>query len=1153
MKIEIYFKELEKELSKIYGVAEKARAKGLDPENEVEVNVAHSLAERVIGLISVKYPQLGEEIVKRISKLEEGYGLLDAAVAFKIAEEIAKQKFCKFKDLSEAIDAGLRVAFGYLTVGVVAAPLEGYTHFTLKKTKEGKDYFSLYFSGPIGGAGRTIASIFLVIADYLRQVFGYAEYDPTEEEVKRAVTEVYDRHERVTNLQYLPSKEELEFLFRRMPIQIDGNPTEKYEVSNYKDLDRIETNFIRSGFCLILAEGISQKAPKVVPTLNKLKEKGFDLSRWDFLEEFVDLQKKLHEEKKEKEATATYIKDLVAGRPVLGHPSRGGGFRLRYGKCRTAGLSSMAMHPLTMAILEDYIGIGTQLKYEGPGKSSAMSLCDEMEPPIVKLNNGGVVRIDSWEKVDNYKDQIEEILFLGDFLVNYAEYFNRGKHLQKPGYCEEWYALELEKLIKESKLQDENLKKLSEEIVNDWKVIPKFEEAVKLSEELGISLHPRYIFYWDQVSHEQFLSLIDWLAHGKIEGKIILPYGQIEKERFRKAKRALELIGVEHKVSIEHVIIDEENTKALLTNLGIENFEQIPKIKNNKPILEIINQLSNFKIRDKSGTWVGARMGRPEKAKLRKLTGSPNVLFPVGDEGGRFRSIQSACENGKVTSSFPIYYCDKCKKETIYSICENCNSRCRKMFYCRECDKKTFKPCQEHNPQSYCNQVLDINHYFNKAVEKLGVTNNEIPILIKGVRGTSSSEHATENLCKGILRAIFNLQVNKDGTIRYDVTEMPLTHFKLREIGTSLEKLLELGYEKDIHGNKLVDENQILELFPQDVILPACSESKDEKADDVFLNISNYLDALLERFYDEKKFYNLKNKDDLIGHLVLGLAPHTSAGIVGRIIGFSKTQGCFAHPMWHAAQRRDCEGDETCIILLLDAFMNFSKHYLPAHRGATQDAPLLVTSVLAPAEIDDMAFDIDVLWKYPLELYEAAEKELDPREVKIEQLNDRLGTEKAFRDFGFTHDVEDLNKAVRCSAYKLLPTMKEKVNGQMELAEKIRAVDTLDVARLIIEKHFIRDLRGNLRQFSMQSFRCVNCNEIMRRPPLIGVCPRCAGKIIFTVHEGGIKKYLEPALSLAKKYNLSPYLQQNLQIIKENIDSIFGKELEKQEDLEKWF
>jgi DNA polymerase II large subunit len=96
-------------------------------------------------------------------------------------------------------------------------------------------------------------------------------------------------------------------------------------------------------------------------------------------------------------------------------------------------------------------------------------------------------------------------------------------------------------------------------------------------------------------------------------------------------------------------------------------------------------------------------------------------------------------------------------------------------------------------------------------------------------------------------------------------------------------------------------------------------------------------------------------------------------------------------------------------------------------------------------------------------------------------------------------------------------------------------------------------MRGNLRKFSMQQFRCVSCNEIVRRPPLSGVCPKCGGKIIFTISEGGIKKYLEPALDLIEKYHLSPYLKQSVELTRRYIDSVFGKEPDKQEALGKWF
>ena len=241
-------------------------------------------------------------------------------------------------------------------------------------------------------------------------------------------------------------------------------------------------------------------------------------------------------------------------------------------------------------------------------------------------------------------------------------------------------------------------------------------------------------------------------------------------------------------------------------------------------------------------------------------------------------------------------------------------------------------------------------------------------------------------MVKGILRSKYNLNVNKDGTIRYDMTEMPITHFKPKEIFTTIEKLKELGYEKDIYGNEILNEEQLLEIKPQDIILPACEVSNEEGADKVLTRVANYIDDLLVQLYGLDKFYKINTREDLIGHLVIGLAPHISASIIGRIIGFSKTQGCFAHPLWHSAQRRDCEGDENCVMLLMDSLLNFSRHYLPNSRGATQDTPLVLTSILTPSEVDDMIFDMDLVWEYPLKLYEAAQQYKDPWEIEIYSL-----------------------------------------------------------------------------------------------------------------------------------------------------------------------
>jgi DNA polymerase II large subunit len=572
----------------------------------------------------------------------------------------------------------------------------------------------------------------------------------------------------------------------------------------------------------------------------------------------------------------------------------------------------------------------------------------------------------------------------------------------------------------------------------------------------------------------------------------------------------MEILGMPHKVvKRESVIVENDWAKSFMANLGFfKNELDIKKIVKSvvekKNILEIINSLSEVKLRDKSGICIGARMGRPEKAKIRKLTGSPHVLFPIGEEGGRFRCFQSALELGKINAEFPYYYCDQCKKETIYPVCENCGKKSRRIEFCRTCNKEKENCPKSHDIVDYKRVDLDVKHYIEKAKKILNM--KEIPSLVKGVRGTSNEDHTPENLAKGLLRAANNLFVNKDGTIRYDMTEMAITHFKPIEIGTSVEKLKKLGYKKDIYGEELVEESQILEINPQDIILPACEESDQEGADITLFRVSQFIDDLLKRFYKLDKFYNLKNKEELVGHLVIALAPHISAGIIGRIIGFSKTQGCYAHPYWHCAQRRDCDGDEDCVMLLMDALLNFSRKFLPSHRGGVQDAPLILTSHLISTEVDDMVFDMDCVWRYPLEFYEACEKYKMPWEIKIEKVGDRLGDEKQYEKLGFTHNVSSINAGVRCSAYKSLPTMMEKVRGQMELAEKIRAVDEVDVARLVIERHFIRDIKGNLRKFSMQQFRCVDCNEKYRRPPLIGKCLKCGGKIIFTISQGSIIK-----------------------------------------------
>lgn len=1128
--MEKYFESINTEVLKCYDIANKAKSLGFDPDLRVKIPLAKNMAERVEGLIASVAPEIIDKgVPARIQELEDKYGSQDWKVALTISEEVAKEKFCKFENKKKAMEVGIRVGFAYATVGVVASPLEGFVELKIMKRMDGRgEYFCLMYGGPVRSAGGTGASVSVLIADYVRKKMGYDTYDATEQEIKRAYTELCDYHERVTNLQYFPSEEEVTFLMKNLPVQISGDASEKFEVSNYKDLPRIETNRIRNGFCLVIAECLCLKAPKVWKQLSKWGEE-MGLDDWLFLKDFVSLQKevksrgggvKVETEEKIK-PDFTFIKDLVAGRPIITHPLRNGGWRLRYGRARVSGFSGDAVNPASMVVMDDFFGIGTQLKTERPGKSTTLGICDSINGPIVRLKNGDVKYLHTYLEAKEVVKDVDEIIYLGDILINYGDFLNRAHKLIPAGFVEEWWA------------------KYLDEDIDEFNV--SFDEAVTYSKK-GIPLHPQFIFYWNTINKDDFIKLFNVLKSSVIEdNKIIVADFSV--------KRSLELIGCLHKVvSNEYLVISGDCAKALKLNLG--NFKDL--IVKETP-LEMVNEICEFVIKDKLGYFIGARMGRPEKAKMRKMLGSPHVLFPVGEEGGRLRCFQSSLEEGKVTSDFPKFLCEKCNKDTIYGVCEDCGERTKRKYYCRGCQKEMFEDiCKEHGEcKKDFNQVIDIKHYFYKALEKIG--SRQYPDLIKGVRGLSSRERVPEHLVKGILRAKHAVNVNKEGTIRYDMTELPITHFNAKEIGTTIERLKELGYSKDIYNKDLESENQILEIRCQDVILPACDESLEEGADKILFRSAAFIDEMLKTLYNTKPYYNIKSKKDLAGHLIVAMSPHTSAGIICRIIGFSKVQGLYAHPLLHSIMRRDVDGDEAGCMLLLDTLLNFSRNFLPNTRGVTQDAPLVLTSKLIPSEVDDMVFDMDVVSTYPLELYEAAEQFKNPWDVKVELFGDNLGKEKQYEGIMYTHSTSNINHGVRVSSYKTLPSMREKVLGQMEVARKLRAVDTDDVARLIIERHFMRDIKGNLRKFSQQSFRCVKCNEIYRRPPMLGRCINCDGKLVFTIAQGSVIKYLEPSLELAEKYNLPAYLKQTLVLVKERIDSVFGKEEEKQEGLNKWF
>lgn len=546
---------------------------------------------------------------------------------------------------------------------------------------------------------------------------------------------------------------------------------------------------------------------------------------------------------------------------------------------------------------------------------------------------------------------------------------------------------------------------------------------------------------------------------------------------------------------------------------------------------------------------VGCRMGRPEKAAPREMKGKPHSIFPIGNEGGPQRLITQAANKGSIMVTMGTRECIKCGRRTPYTICHHRNIPNDPT----ECGGKT-KPIvdsqQKQGRRKGINQTVNIPELLETKRIKLGL--DRIPKKFKGVKGLTSEERLPEPLEKGILRAKHQLPCFKAGTVRFDMIDVPVTHFRAKDIGTSVEQLVELGYTHDIDGQPLVRVEQILELYPQDFI-------PSRKAEDYLLRASAFIDELLVRFYDMEPFYQAQSAADLVGHLCVGLAPHTSGGVLTRIIGWSNASAGFGHTLYHAAKRRNCDGDEDALILLLDCLLNFSRVLLPSNRGGRMDAPLTLSTRLNPEELDKEALNVDTSWWYHRSFFEATQNQPLPYEIanQMDIVERRIGTVGAVRGYGFTHDANSIDSGPLNSSYKTLETMIDKMNAQLLLGQQLRGVDVRNVASQVVESHFLPDLRGNLVAFTRQKFRCVRCGESYRRYPLSGYCIKikkedfrsashftkeeqiCGGNLALTVSEGAVRKYIRVMQHVIDHYGVDMYTRQRVNGLVNSTDSLF--------------
>jgi len=1198
---ERYFERLESQLDDAFDVAERAKQRGGDPKPEVEIPTARDMADRVENILGI------DGVAERVRELEGQMSREEAAL--ELAEDFAEGRVGDYETKAGKVEGAVRTAVALLTEGVVAAPIEGIDKVEIIQNDDGSEFVNVYYAGPIRSAGGTAQALSVLVADYTRALVGIDGYNARDEEIERYAEEIslYDKE---TGLQYTPKDKETKFIAEHMPIMLDGEATGDEEVSGFRDLERVDTNSARGGMCLVLAEGIALKAPKIQRYTRNLDEVDWpwlqDLIDGTYYDDAADADDEGSDtdadaddegDGDEEDAAADgddaaddepegpprveestkFLRDLIAGRPVFSHPCAEGGFRLRYGRARNHGFATAGVHPAAMHLVDDFLATGTQIKTERPGKAAGVVPVDSIEGPTVKLANGDVRRIDDPADALEIRNGVEKILDLGEYLVNYGEFVENNHPLAPAAYTYEWWVQDLE-------AAGADVQALEDDPRIDLE-FPDPEEALEWATEYDAPLHPEYTYLWHDLSVDAFCTLSEAIAAGRVEDDtLVLDYAE-------PVRAALETIVIEHRQRESEGRIEVDDWRLFVRTVGcelrqtvadgaaLEPEEQEPTVELERTwsvddlserartwgheadgdnAIEAVNEVAPFQVRERAPTRIGNRMGRPEKSESRDLSPAVHTLFPIGEAGGTQRNVADAATHAETMSDTPGVVelqigrqrCETCGTETFKNRCPDCNERTTPDYCCPDCDQR-LEPddagrveCDRCEREGTCVETreIDVHEEFRDALESVGERENAFEIL-KGVKGLSSQNKVPEPIEKGILRAKHDVSAFKDGTVRYDMTDLPVTSVRASELDIDVGQLQALGYEEDIHGEPLTHEDQLVELKVQDIVL-------SDGAAEHMLQTADFIDDLLEQYYGLERFYEFEDRQDLVGELVFGMAPHTSAATVGRVIGFTSAAVGYAHPYFHAAKRRNCDGDEDCVMLLLDGLLNFSKSFLPDQRGGKMDAPLVMSSRIDPSEIDDEAHNMDVVSQYPREFYLATREQADPEDVDVQIAEENLGTDLEYTGFDHTHDTTNIAMGPDLSAYKTLGSMMDKMDAQLELSRKLVAVDETDVAERVIEYHFLPDLIGNLRAFSRQETRCLDCGEKFRRMPLTGDCRECGGRVNLTVHKGSVNKYMQTAIQVAEEYDCRDYTKQRLEVLERSLESIFENDKNKQSGIE---
>ncbi len=1007
---------IEKHLSIVFDMADRARSRGIDPEIKPEVVITRSRAELMQQLL----PRLNgfglraEELILSLGPDLAG---------FKIAEETMLGKFGHFPEdemILLAVSAGLitmnqgyddRVLFSISNIRIVPQPQRSLA----------LNYNSTVFKVKSLDLARSV-----IIADYIRRNAHLNAYKFNEKDFNNLYANNMARFQKISHI-----------------IR---------EVMNHLQVG-------------VFSEDEPDVVIHVLLSIVKHKNKLLKLATSLNLEGWA------------------WLKSLSFVRPVhhieLPLSQHGKGvFKIRYGRAPNTGFGTVGVNPATMILLDGLIRPGSRLKLNVAPWHVIVVPVNTIDGPIVELKDGSIVEVKNLDDAFKIKERVAKILHLGDILISYNDLVSSNAKLKRAGFCSEWWQLLLIRRLKENNNIRNVLRdmRLSEDYLNyiiQGKIIPNDVQAVELSKKLGLPLHPYYTFNWDALSVDEYLLLRRLLQSSKFtfhNDKLILrPAPEV--------KRLLKKLLIPCTSSSGFLEIN--NATALLSCLNLDANVDSEKIKWMN-INDVIYFISGITIMPRFVNNVSASLV-VKKSKMSSLAHTVTP-FDVND--------LATVNNGNLNAVLPIRICNRCNEITYKYQCPKCGSRTIKGYHCPKCGRytdSTVCPYCNSKTESYDLFLVSIDEY-HKAVRNLGLGS---PSTLKPMKNSKGYEVIE----KGILRSFNEVLVGADGIIKIRLINAPLTQFKPKDVGIKVQTLKSLGYNYDVNGNPLENEEQVVKLLPYDVILP-------KQAGEILFRVTKFIDSELQNLYKLPQFYYISSPNELIGHLIVGFAPNSHIGIIGRIIGFTDSDVLYATPSWHLSKGRKCNGQEDYIALVLDIMLNYSSSYL-----GIKNYPFVINMNINEVKMVDE----------PITIYDASWTEENVNTVSLSQ-------DLAKYNVFMIHPGFLINPVGYIQKDENILSIIEKY---LNIVSKFEYVD-LEKSLTMLSAQLLPMLKKNLLLYLKSGFICVKCGSIYKRPPLSGACIKCDStlKPIFDVKE--LAQYINIFDKISSIIKKQPNLIQNI-------------------------